>query len=93
MYVELDVPDDCRWGLDIHVVPEGLTEGIWPGGPQGDGCILVGRCLELTYYDVVILSVLGSLLMISAVGEAPTRTDGLLMSVRSPRLEVFPENV
>ncbi|SNQ48162.1 hypothetical protein FRACA_2250003 [Frankia canadensis] len=92
VHVELDVLDDCRWGEDIRVEQEGATEGIRPSGPGEDGFILVGRCLEVSYDDVLILSVLNSPLHIDTLGVAPTRTNGLPMSVRCARLEVSPEN-
>ncbi len=88
VYIELELSDDCQWGADIQIEEEGATQGIRPDGRGG--CILVGRCVELTYYDVLILSAVDSIVMISTVGEAPVQTEGLLMSVHSTRPAVFP---
>jgi hypothetical protein len=93
IYVELDVLDDCQWGADIQVVQDGMAQGIYPGDPGEGSCIVVGRCLEVTYDDVLILSVLNSPIQIDTAGVAPTRTNGLPMSVRCVDLEVSPEKL
>jgi hypothetical protein len=93
MWVELDVKDVCRWGLDIQIEAQEIAEGFRPGGIREAGCIVVGRCEQLTHDDVLIISVLGFPLMVETTGEAPTHIEGRLLSVHACQPEIYPDTV
>ena len=87
--VELEVPEQLRWGQDAGVDAEAAA-GI---SHLGSDTRIVGRVLECDDVGVLSVEVAGTLIMVELTERPPANIAGANVSLRVRRLELYPSSL